>query len=75
MDEELKHVVSTAAWACIEFLQREWDYAFYKAMKSQQPLGLVLSFYFALCLVFSSLPPFVSTAAWACIEFLLSDRL
>ena len=37
--------VSTAAWACIEFLRLAMPVAAHGLTASQQPLGLVLSFY------------------------------
>ena len=42
----VNRIVSTAAWACIEFLlEMEMQNSVLQIHVSQQPLGLVLSFY------------------------------
>ena len=67
-------LVSTAAWACIEFLQFARPIEYKAAFpRSQQPLGLALSFYVHTWADwFVAVRMGVSTAAWACIEFLLN---
>ena len=64
-------MVSTAAWACIEFLRQLYRIRFTDTKaESQQPLGLALSFYTIIWVSNVTGRAWVSTAAWACIEFL-----